>query len=248
MRAQRKINNFYVFYRISDNGNKNKAKLGFATKKNCLKNALNVFDRANVIIFVDGVTEKTDKDIHELSDGLSNVTVKYINAGGDTKSFRVLYENAIILNDNDFVYFLEDDYFHLNGSFESLKDFAEMNYTDYVTLYDHPDKYDYGCSVINPYCKDFGEKTTIFRTKTHHWKITNSTTMTFGAFVNTLKRDKDIFWDGTDPSVRVTKDFQIFLNLRKNNAFLSSPIPTLSTHGEIKYLAPFIDWEEAVKL
>jgi hypothetical protein len=240
MRKQRKINNFYVFYRISDNGTPNSIKLDYATKINCLKNALSVFKNAKITIYIDNVIESTDKQIHELCDSMDNVIIKYLNCGGNSKSFRIMYNDILKLDDNDFVYLLEDDYFHLNGSFEILYEFAERNYTDYVTLYDHPDKYEEGCVEINPLCRNFGEKTTVFRTPNHHWKITNSTTMTFAAFANVLKRDKDVFWEHTTENI--PKDFRLFLKLGENGILLSSPIPSFSTHCNKGYTAPFIDW------
>ena len=109
MRKQRKINNFYVFYRISDSGTPNKVKLDYATKINCLKNAISVFKDAKIIVFIDNVIEDTDKKIHQLCDGLDNVKVEYLNCGGNSKSFRVVYDKALDLNDDDFVYLLEDD-------------------------------------------------------------------------------------------------------------------------------------------
>ena len=246
MRKQRKINDFYVFYRISDSGTPNKVKLDYATKINCLKNAISVFKDAKIIVFIDNVIEDTDKKIHQLCDGLDNVKVEYLNCGGNSKSFRVVYDKALDLNDDDFVYLLEDDYLHLDNSFEIMYDFAERNYTDYVTLYDHPDKYE-ECKIgVNPYCKNMGEVTTLFMTQKRHWKITNSTTMTFGAFVDILRRDKECFWKYTNENI--PKDFPLFLELKEGGKFLSSPIPSLSTHCNKGSIAPFVDWKKCINL
>ena len=244
MRQQRKINNFYVFYRISDNGTSNSVKLNYATKINCLRNALNIFKNTKFIVYIDNVIEETDKQIHKLCSNYDNASIKYLNCGGNSKSFRIVYEDALKLNDDDFIYLLEDDYLHLNGSFDMLKEFAERNYTDYVTLYDHPDKYEELGVGVNPYCKNFGEKTVLFMTPNHHWKITNSTTMSFGAFVNILKRDKEIFWKYTEENI--PKDFPLFIELRENNKLLSSPVPSLSTHCNKGSIAPFVDWEDCI--
>ena len=242
MRDKRIINKFYVFYRISDNGNRNKKKLDCATKINCLKNAINTFNKANIVVFIDGVIQETDEAIHKLCDGLENIKLKYIHCGSNPKSLRALYTEALTLNDNDFVYFLEDDYLHLKDSQSVLIEFAEENYTDYVTLYDHPDKYEEGCVNVNPYCKNFGERTFLFRTANHHWKITNSTTDTFASFVDVLKRDKEILWKHT--SENIGHDFERWVELYKNGKFLSSPIPSLSTHCEVLFLAPLINWDK----
>ena len=245
MRKQRKVKDFYVFYRISDNGTSNSVKLDFATKINCLKNALNVFNSAKFFIYIDNVIENTKKEIHKLSKKFDNVTIIDLNCGGNSKSFRVVYEKALTLDDDDFVYLLEDDYIHLDGSMDLLKEFAERNYTDYVTLYDHPDKYE-ECGVgVNPYCKEFGEKTILFMTQSHHWKITNSTTMTFGSFVDVLKRDKEVFWKYTTENI--PKDFGLFIELMNNKKFLSSPVPSLSTHCNKGSIAPFVDWKSCIK-
>lgn len=243
MRNKRKINNIYIYYRISDNGYKNKIKPSYITKLNCLKNALNVFKGNNVYfkVYVDSVIPSTEKMIHKLCDNRENTEVINIDTHSNGFSFRKVYEDACKLSNDDLVYFLEDDYLHLENALECLKNAAEWNYTDYITLYDHPDKYDNFSYDVNPFCKDMGEATKVFKTDNHHWKITNSTTMTFAAFVDTLKRDKEIFWRYTE--IGYPYDFEIFKTLSEENKFVSSPIPSLSTHGETKFLAPFVDWK-----
>ena len=79
-------------------------------------------------------------------------------------------------------------------------------------------------------------------TKSCHWKLTNSTTMTFAARVSTLKADEAIlreFTSGTHPN-----DFQMFLALREKQHGLITPIPGYSTHGETAWLTPLIDWSK----
>ena len=110
---------------------------------------------------------------------------------------------------------------------------------DYVTLYDHPDKYING---INPHVTDGGEETKVFLTDSCHWKFTNSTTMTFATTVKTLKDDIEIIrkWTlGTHPN-----DFEMFIELRNKGKSLVSPLPGYSTHGETAFLTPLINWEK----
>ena len=243
MRDRRNINKIHVFYRISDNGFKSKIKPDYITKLNCLRNALEMFPYDKVIfnVYVDKVTDETDRGINNLCKGRPNTNIVHINCGNGGYSFREVYDAALKLNDNDFVYFLEDDYIHRHHSLDVLVDGAMWNYTDYVTLYDHPDKYDNNPTGINPTCRNFGENTYVFKTNMVHWKVTNSTTMTFGTFVNILKRDKDIFWKWTETGYPY--DYDIFKELGSQGKLLSSPIPSMSTHGETKFLAPFVDWE-----
>ena len=92
--------------------------------------------------------------------------------------------------DDSIVYFPENDYLHKPGARKILMEGINSG-AHYVSLYDHPDKYaiDEG---RNPLVSGVGEYTRIFYTDSVHWKITNSTTMTFAALVKTLKMDEAI--------------------------------------------------------
>ena len=120
---KRKINQIHIFYRISDNGFKNKKKPDYITKYNCLKNALSVFDEDRTFfhVYVDHVIEETDKQIAELCGARKNTDVVHIDCGTGGFSFRVVYEEACKLNDNDLVYFLEDDYLHKENALDVLQ-------------------------------------------------------------------------------------------------------------------------------
>jgi hypothetical protein len=112
----------------------------------------------------------------------------------------------------------------------------------FVSLYDHPDKYLPPSKGGNPYCEGGAEDTRVYKTDSVHWKITNSTTMTFAAKVSTLKENENILrkhTSGTHPN-----DFQMFLELRANNKLLITSIPGYSTHGETAWLSPLTDWSK----
>lgn len=241
-RKERCIGKFVIFYRICDHGYP-KDKPAYITKENCLRNAVRVFPmtKCEWHVMADNVCDET-----------YNMIVKYVPAnnvervsvGHGAGTFRMVYEKALRYNDNDLIYFLEDDYLHLPSSLECLISVAKQNYADYITLYDHPDKY--GFKAQNPYVKDGGEKTKVFLSDNHHWKLTDSTTMTMAAFVDVLKRDKPTWWRWTE--TKHPNDFQIFVDLRCfSRARLISPIPSLSTHGEVVMLAPLINWEDISK-
>lgn len=249
MRNKRQIGTFHVFYRISDNGHINDMNKLYATKMNCLKNAVNTFCCHNCVfhLFIDKVTNETDKQIHKLCDNIDNIVIEYLNCGGNSKSFIKILELACNLPDNDFIYFLEDDYIHRSLAYDALKDAAEWNYTDYITLYDNPDKYDnsFQC-IINPLIKQFGEYTLLFKTSVCHWKITNSTTMTFGTYADIIKRDKDIilkYCQGSCPG-----DFQMYIELANSGKYISCSIPGLSTHTIEEAMTPFVDWEKEINI
>jgi len=241
-RKERCIGKVVIYYRICDHGYP-KDKPAYITKENCLRNAVKEFPttRCEWHVMADNVCDDT-----------YNMIVKYVSAGNVERvsvghgagTFRMVYEKALEYKDNDLIYFLEDDYLHLPGSLECLISVAKQNIADYITLYDHPDKY--GFKAQNPFVKDGGEKTRVFLTDSHHWKLTDSTTMTVAAFVDVLKRDKSTWWRWTE--TKHPYDFKIFVDLRCfSRARLISPIPSLSTHGEVVMLAPLINWEDVTK-
>lgn len=236
--------NLKVLYRISDGGNP-KVKLQNATKEHCLDNCLAVFETENTTVFADNCSPETLQMLR--NKGLKPIEIKL----GNALSWRFVAEFAMQqFADNQAVYLLEDDYLHQPKSATALLEGLEI--ADYVTLYDHPDKYlDPQNGGMNPYVENGGEDTKVFLTPTCHWRRTNSTTMTFATTVQTLKEDKEIWLEFT--SQGFPYDFGAFQRLAglgewQNRVFgkkriLISSIPGLSTHGETAWLSPFTDWE-----
>lgn len=237
-----------VFYRLSDAGEK-KEKLPQISNANCLENFLRHFPADEVTVIADNVGERT-------LDWLKGVGVREIvrTALGNSGSFWACYERALALPDDAAVYFVENDYLHRSGARQVLLE--GLRIADYVTLYDHPDKYVDG---VNPLVRGGGEQTVVRLTDSCHWKYTNSTTMTFAAKVGTLRQDRRIFRNFTVGSIglvagrripglrywqpkRVPGDFPLFRTLaRFRGRKLASPIPAWSTHGETAWIAPFFE-------
>ena len=241
-RKERNIRKIVLFYRICDHGYP-KDKPIYITKENCLRNAVKTFplSQCEWHVLADNVCDDTYNMIVKY---VPSCNVERVSVGHGAGTFRMVYEKALEYHDNDLIYFLEDDYLHLQSSLECLISIAKQNFSDYITLYDHPDKY--GFKDNNPYVRDGAERTKVYLTDNHHWKLTDSTTMTMAAFVDVLKRDKATWWRWTE--TRHPYDFNIFVDLRCfSNAKVVSPIPSLSTHGEVAMLAPLIDWESVTK-
>jgi len=223
-----------IFYRISD-GSYKKERLSNATKKHCLENFLLSFPKDEIVIYADNVKDET-------FEWLSSYECELIrtNGGSSAGGFRLVFESALDLPTNEVVYFVEDDYLHLYGSREILLE--GIGCAHYVTLYDHVDKYIPAQMGGNPFIgPDGGEETKVFLTKSRHWKLTNSTTMTFATTVDVLQEDADIWRKFTQGSY--PHDFDCFLELRAKGRSLISPIPSLSTHCDKQWVAPLIDWE-----
>lgn len=239
-RPKRTIRKIVLYYRICDKGYP-KEKPDYITKENCVRNALKVFPPQEVEWHVmgDNISDDTYKMLLRY---FPDSTIERVSVGNGAGTFRLVYEKALSLDDDVLVYFLEDDYLHIDDSLNKLKSAAESNYTDYFTLYDHPDKYG---ESSNPYVIKGGESSVVYWCDSRHWKETNSTTMTFAAFVDVLKKDKKVFWRWTER--KHPWDFNIFTDLRKvYGRSLSCPIPSLSTHGESAFLANGIEWSETI--
>jgi hypothetical protein len=166
------------------------------------------------------------------------VNIRKVNIGHGAGTFNLALDEALRYDDSTIVYFVENDYLHKPNSDKILEEGFSLGY-DYVALYDHPDKYINGA---NPFVEDGGEVTRLMLTDSCHWKLTNSTTMTFAAKVSTLKQDETTlreFTSGTHPN-----DFQMFLALRDKQHGLITPVPGYSTHGETAWLSPLTDWSK----
>jgi hypothetical protein len=256
----------YVYYRISDKG-RPKDKLPYADKFTCLSNAVRIFGIEHFYILADNCSEQTINFIKSLSISYEETSL------GNAASFIYMMNMVIKTHKpDDCVYLLEDDYLHRPNSKEILLEGLEI--ADYVSLYDHPDKYFLEKSGGNPFNRNDLQKTRIYAAKSVHWRETNSTTMTFACRVKTLQEDCTI-WKKYCGMSKTPKDFYAFITLttrslremckfiphlksRKREIMilfanivfhrktkkLISVIPSYATHTDIKWIAPCIDWEK----
>jgi hypothetical protein len=156
-------------------------------------------------------------------------------------TFNLALDKALRWDDDEIVYFVENDYLHKPNSPEIIKEGLSLG-ASFVSLYDHPDKYLDPSRGGNPYCEGGAEDTRVYLTDSCHWKITNSTTMTFASTVKELKKYESILRKHTTGSY--PDDFKMFLELRENNGLLITPIPGYATHGETAWLSPLTNWSK----
>jgi hypothetical protein len=226
-----------IIYRISDSGY-NKVKPDYVNNENCLKNATEVFKDADWLVIADNVSKETDNMIQKY---ISRSDIYYSSEGSGAQTFNLALDTALEYDNDGIVYFIENDYLHKPGSKSIIEEGFNLG-ASFVSLYDHPDKYLDPSRGGNPYCQGGAEDTRVYLTDSCHWKITNSTTMTFAARVKTLKQIEPTlrkYTSGTYP-----EDFKMFLDLRENNHILITPIPGYSTHGETAWLSPLTDWSK----
>jgi len=183
-----------------------------------------------VVVYDEAFGEKKDTFLHYWH------TID-INCGNEADSYLALMD--IIknqkLNKETIVYVLEDDYLHRENWCEVLLEGFETG-ARYVTLYDHPDKYN-----------DYGElKSKIFVTKSCHWRTTPSTTNTFAVKYGDLMEDMNthIAWSSNTPG-GISNDTGRFNALSDEGKLLVSSIPGYSTHVN-NQMSPLINWENYV--
>jgi len=225
-----------IFYRISNNSYK-KNRLTHATKEHCLNNFLSIFGKYNINLIADNVTEPSLLEFIKSKES-TNFKIEYTNLN-NAHAFRHSMRRACKeLKDNDLIYLVEDDYLHLPNSDTILLEGLQI--ANYCTLYCHPDKYINANCGGNPQVEGGGEITRVVLTNSSYWKLTNSTTMTFATNIKTLKEDVDIWEEATIESY--PRDYWAFCKLIDKGRSLISSIPAKSTHTEIPWLSPLIDW------
>lgn len=243
----------FVIYRVSEKSTNKKRVEG--DKFEILLESMKVFSNFNFVVIADNCSNAF---LEKLSNIQSNkckiIETKY----GNSKSFWFSYNYAIDnFEDDDIVYFLEDDYLHRSDSESRL--IEGLTVFDYVTLYDHPDKYgsdDLKCSRIE---YRLSESTKLCYLNNILWKTTTSTTMTFASHVRTLKKDR-IFWCFTTKFYVMPKDLLawtlilrertlnkpsvwhrlsslLFLLIPRKKKYLGIPVGGWSTHMEVNYLS-----------
>ena len=256
--------NKYLLYRISSRVNAKPRIAGFS-KLECLDNLLEAFPGYRMVCIADHcddeiVAKLQDKSFYRLE----------ATRLGQYQSFYHLVQWALAsLQDEDIVYFIEDDYWHLPVAGQVLEEGLQV--FDYVTLYDHPDKYGVFSGGKNPYVGAgvLSEPTQVFKGRSALWRTTNSTTHTFACHVGTLREDRAV-WLGKLKLRPRLQDFYdwIYLTrpgfnggrlrfkllLRQAGARLAGllgrprrtlgvPLPSASAHLELQYLPDGFDLE-----
>jgi hypothetical protein len=233
-----------IIYRISDAGYK-KTKPSYINNENCLKNALSVFplEKYHWSIIADNISKSTKDMILKY---VPNESIKHTKIGSGAGTFNVALNESLEYDKDCIVYFLENDYIHRPNADKVLLEGFDIG-GDYVSLYDHADKYIPSSRGGNKLIEDDGgEFTKVYLSESCHWKLTNSATMTFASKVQNLKNDEDILRRWTNIG-NYPRDFDMFMELREKGKSLLSPIPGYSTHGETDWLSPLINWEKYIK-
>jgi len=216
----------HKIYRFCDRG-EGRTKIDTITKRQCFLNFIEVFGTERLTVVADNTHPETIEFLRGFDIKIHQTAL------GNSGSFRYALDLALALPEKAAVYMVEDDYLHQPGSETLIREGLEM--ADYVSLYDHPDKY--MDPSPNPLVKQGGEATRVLLTRSSHWKLTNSTTMTFATRVRILRQDAEVMRKYC--RTPIPQDFFMFCELLKRGRRLVTPIPGRSTHCD-HFPSPFI--------
>jgi hypothetical protein len=212
-----------------------KNKPSWFSREKCWNNLLNTSDENTEInVMFDGEPNEE----HFLSKPSEGYNLICKQGGNDGQSFFNLLEYVYDqdIDDDTILYFLEDDYIHQPGWTNILREGFDHIGVDYITLYDHKDKY------FLPMYNDLQSK--ILATPTIHWRTIPSTTNTYAMKAKTFKQHYNIHKEYCDLVKGYTRDHDKFLRLWNEGSHLISCIPGYSTYCEVEYLSPCVDWSK----
>jgi hypothetical protein len=218
----------------------NKVRPSWFSHENCFRNLIDTItydaacNKVKLNIVYDGTTEDLQNDfvLNYISNPKININVFLIDAGSDLNSFVTTLQIAKTneCSEEDIIYLLENDYLHQYDWIEkAIKAFESKHKIDYVSLYDHYDKYIYEIydSLLSK----------VYFIGQHHWRTSPSTCASFMCKKKTLMDDFQILTSGIT-------DFYFFTKIvNEKNKNLITPIPGLSTHCMNGYTSPSVDWE-----
>ena len=214
----------------------NRERVNGFSKEACYKNLKKTLNRttSNLTFLMDGELNKHFLNTEE------EFKVKNIDGGSQAKSWdsALNYVREKNFNDEQIIYFVEDDYLHLDNWSDILLDGFEFN-VEHISLYDHLDKYKL------PLYKKL--QSTIFIGKKCHWRSVPSTTLSFAVKFKNFKKYFNTYKKFNFVNEGKTKDHEMFLELWKNGSNLVTPIPGYASHMDLAWLCPITDWEKIIK-
>lgn len=217
----------------------NKQRPSWFSREECFGNLLRVFNHPEVRfkIIYDGKIPEDSYLREYIKNKLlyPNVSHEEIQAGSEGASFQALLRTIVKDNlpDDEIIYIVEDDYLHRPFSLDILRDAFTLHGIDYVSLYDHPDKYDpryLSMHNIDPFM------TRLYHGKFCHYRAAISTTNTYAMRMSTLKKDFKIHMDYSN--YPVTQDHMKFLTLVGSGRKLITAVPSYAAHIQSDVLPP----------
>jgi hypothetical protein len=150
--------------------------------------------------------------------------VVYIDVKSNEKSLEYCYDLALDIDDDNNIYFVEDDYWHTENAIDVINE--GVNSFNLVTGYDHMDRYTRTDDIT--YGKEH-----IKLSENYYWRTAESTTCTWAVDRSTYSKIYNIAKE------ELLNDRNFFRKLYHQGIKLHTPIPAVSTHLMEGYISPF---------
>jgi len=243
--------NLHIYYRhYNTNLGISKRRPSWFSYRNCLVNLFETLSKKNdsklffTLVFdgseLDYKSDFSSRLLVDWRERFQNIKIscKLIKAGSDKSSFAqtvAIADSDQLVGDEDLVYLLENDYLHTDKWVNALEILSASNIPwDYVSLYDHYDKYPFHPKFHKKYHK---LQSRIYVTESNHWRSAPSTCGSFLTRGKTLREDEFFLKRFKD------RKLQPILKLVKNRLLITA-VPGLSTHCMEGLLTPIVDWEK----
>jgi len=188
-------------------------------------------------------------DDHSNSDCLSNIetilkkckcdnNIVNLAETGNGNSLKECY-NIAKVSDNDLIFFVEDDYLHNSNVINEMLlsyNIISSHIQKEIALFpcDYPDNYTRPELLNIPSFIALGNSC--------HWKTIINSTSTFLCTKKLINDNWNVFDEMTNFKLGSVNNF--YKIWRSNNAFLLSPLPSLSIHLHQNTKSSFIDWKK----
>jgi hypothetical protein len=187
---------------------------------------------------------------------------------GNDESIRQTIQIATQFNDDEWVYFCEDDYLHTKDAFEKIVSLIEgkdaispgevqfkqllrkreLTLFSFKRYFSKPNLVIFPCDYPDRYNLKYAAKNFIFHTSNSHWRQISDTTFTFLMQVKDVKKKKKFLLK----SANKANDRYLSKALYGKSFFYSkllcvSPLPSLSSHMHIETMSPLMDCKKLVE-
>jgi len=224
--------------------------------KICFLSLVDALKEVNHEIFIMG-----DKLSDEMMDFFGQHKVTLTNGVyGNDESIRMTFRQALKYDDNDWVYFCEDDYLHQPHAFKYIDEFITnreeiMAYEPrraifklFVRGLNKKDLFIHPPDYPDRYHRDWKRHSFIFLSKYCHWRQISHTTFTFMAQVKSLKKVEKHLFHSAHTAHDGYLSRKLYGRLLFNGRGIAvSPIPGLASHMHEHTMTPHVDWQNLIE-
>lgn len=253
-----KFNKINIYYRQTAHNKISPTRVPWFDYERAFKTLLDSLDPhlANLTVCFDGTSEEYNEHFTEKYQHKYNFKTRLINTklyegpcyenDGSSKSTALI--SQIIKQENlpedSLIMIQENDYVFLpvNWSMIVLDLFNNyINENHYISLYDHYDKYIFVKDTNNHWGMYKDLKSKIILSGVCHWREVPNITSSWIFPKKLFDRDFE------QHSIGISDNTGCDIWYKKYGTKFLTPIPSISTHSEIVFIAPLINWQNIIE-